>query len=82
MSDNPTEGSIRHPLAGWKVFGGCRSRRELEVAGLFYSLLGSAKLARVDPRVYLREMAGAAIRGEELLLPHEFAAAQSIQSDE
>ena len=40
---------------------------------LFYSLLGSAKLAGVEPKAYLRAMAYAAIRGEEVLLPHEAA---------
>ena len=39
---------------------------------LFYSLLGSAKLAGVEPKAYLRAMAYAAIRREELLLPHEW----------
>ena len=57
---------------GKKNFGGCRSERGVEVAALFYSLLGSAKLAGVEPKAYLRAMAYAAIRGEELLLPHEY----------
>jgi hypothetical protein len=46
----------------------------MEVAALLYSLLGFAKLAGVEPRGYLTDMALAAIRGEELLLPHEYAA--------
>ena len=40
---------------------------------LFYSLLGSAKLAGVEPKAYLRAMVYAAIRGEDLVLPHEYA---------
>jgi len=46
----------------------------MEVTALFYSLVGSAKLVGVDPRAYLKAMAYAAIRGEDLLLPHEYAA--------
>jgi len=56
---------------GRKNFGGRKSERGLKVAALFYSLLGSAKLAGMEPKAYLRAMAFAAIRGEELLLPHE-----------
>ena len=37
----------------------------MEVAALFYSLVGSAKLVGIDPRRYLKAMAYAAIRGEE-----------------
>lgn len=44
----------------------------MEVAALFYSLVGSAKVVGIDPRAYLKAMAYAAIRAEELLLPHEY----------
>jgi transposase len=73
LSNNHTERAERGPVVGRKNFGGCKSERGLEVAALFYSLLGSAKLAGVEPKAYLRAMAYAAIRGEELLLPHEVA---------
>jgi transposase len=73
LSNNHTERAERGPVVGRKNFGGCKSERGLEVAALFYSLLGSAKLAGVEPKAYLRAMAYAAIRGEELLLPHEYA---------
>ncbi len=72
LSNNHTERAERGPVVGRKNFGGCKSERGLEVAALFYSLLGSAKLAGVEPKAYLRAMAYAAIRGEELLLPHEY----------
>jgi transposase len=74
LSNNHTERAERGPVVGRKNFGGCKSKRGMEVAALFYSLLGSAKLAGVEPRAYLKDMALAAIRGEELLLPHEYAA--------
>jgi len=74
LSNNHTEREVRGPVVGRKNFGGCKSERGMEVTALFYSLVGSAKLAGVDPRAYLKAMAFAAIRGEELLLPHEYAA--------
>ena len=73
LSNNHTERAERGPVVGRKNFGGCKSERGLQVAALFYSLLGSAKLAGVEPKAYLRTMAYAAIRGEALVLPHEVA---------
>lgn len=73
LSNNHTERAVRGPVVGRKNFGGCKSERGMEVTALFYSLVGSAKLAGVDPRAYLKAMVYAAIRGEELLLPHEYA---------
>jgi len=52
---------------------GSRSRRGTEVAALFYSLLESATLCGVEPKVYLRAAARAALRGEQPLLPHRLA---------
>ena len=74
LSNNQTERAVRGPVVGRKNFGGCKSERGMEVTALFYSLVGSAKLAGVDPRAYLKAMAFAANRGEELVLPHEYAA--------
>ncbi len=74
LSNNDTERAVRGPVVGRKNFGGCKSERGMEVTALFYSLVGSAKLVGVDPRAYLKAMAHAAIRSEELLLPHEYAA--------
>ena len=54
----------------------------MEVTALLYSLVGSAKLAGIDPRAYLRAMAYAAIRGEELVLPHEYAAQIATKAGE
>ena len=45
-------------------------------------MVGSAKLASVDPRAYLKAMAFAAIRGEELVLPDEYAAQITAKSAE
>jgi hypothetical protein len=51
-------------------FAGCKSVRGTEVAAVLYTLLESAKLARVEPRGYLRAAAEAAITGKPPLLPH------------
>ena len=80
LSNNHTERAVRGPVVGRKNFGGCKSERGMEVTALLYSLVGSAKLAGVDPRAYLKAMAYASIRGEQLLLPHEYAAQITTKS--
>jgi transposase len=49
-------------VLGRKNHYGSRSERGTEVAALFYSLIESAKLAGVEPDVYLRRAARLAIR--------------------
>ena len=75
LSNNAAERSMRGPVVGRKNHYGSKSLRGTEVAALFYSLVESAKLARVDPAKYLRAAAEAAIRGGIALLPHQMPAA-------
>ena len=75
LHNNASERAVRGPVVGRKNFRGCRSKRGLHVAALYYSLIESAKLLGVDPRRYLRAAADAALEGRPLPLPHEFAAA-------
>jgi transposase len=70
-SHNATERALRGVVLGQKNHFGSRSERGTEVAALFYSLIGGAKLAGVEPDAYLRTAAHAAVRGKEILLPHE-----------
>ncbi|MDB4988797.1 MAG: hypothetical protein JWN04_3975 [Myxococcaceae bacterium] len=44
--------------------------RGTELAAVLYTLLESAKLARVEPRMDLRSAAEAALTGRTPLLPH------------
>lgn len=72
LSNNLAERELRGPVLGRNNFLGCRSERGLEVAEVFYTLLQSARRARVHPGAYLRAAAEAALRGEEPLLPHVY----------
>ncbi len=67
LDNNATERGIRGPVVGRKNHYGSKSRRGTEIAAIFYTLLETAKLAGVDPAVYLREAARADARGEVLL---------------
>ena len=51
---------------------GSKSVRGTKVAALFYSLIESAKLCRVQPKAYLRAAAELGIEGGRPLLPDEF----------
>jgi hypothetical protein len=66
-SDTGPRRSARHgqndcqTAVGRKNHYGSRSERGIRVAALFYSLIESAKLAGVEPRAYLGEVARRAI---------------------
>jgi len=69
LSNNAAERAMRGPVVGRKNHHGSKSQRGTEVAALFYSLVETAKLARVDPVKYLRAAAEAALRDKRELLP-------------
>lgn len=61
IHNNRTERALRGMVIGRKNHYGSRSARGTEVAALFYSLVESAKLCGLDPGLYLRRAAAAAI---------------------
>ncbi|HEY0869305.1 MAG TPA: IS66 family transposase, partial [Acidothermaceae bacterium] len=73
LDNNACERALRGPVVGRKNHYGSRSQRGTEVAALFYTLVESAKLNDLDPRLYLRIAARAGLRGETIPLPHEVA---------
>lgn len=71
LDNNASERALRGPVVGRKNHYGSKSERGTRVAALLYSLCESAKLANIDPRVYLRGAIWQTLRGEEVWLPHE-----------
>ncbi|HZE04518.1 MAG TPA: IS66 family transposase [Solirubrobacteraceae bacterium] len=61
LDNNQAERVLRGLVVGRKNHYGSRSKRGVEVAALFYTLLESAKLAGVDPHAYLLEATKRAI---------------------
>ncbi len=57
LDTNGVERALRGVAAGRKNHCGSRSERGTRVAALFYSLIESAKIARVEPWAYLGEAA-------------------------
>jgi hypothetical protein len=66
---------MRGLVVGRKNHYGSRSRRGSEVAAILYSLLETAKLVGVDPRLYLRAALTAHRELGEALIPHDRIAA-------
>jgi transposase len=62
LDTNGVERALRGVAVGRKNHYGSRSERGTRVAALFYSLTESAKLAGVEQRAYLGEVARRAIR--------------------
>lgn len=71
LDNNRVERALRGVVLGRKNHLGSRSQRGTEVAALLYSLIESAKLCDVDPRVYLNQTVDAALDDRELPLPHQ-----------
>lgn len=76
LSNNAAERNLRGAVLGRKNFNGCRSKRGMEVAALFYTLFGSAKLCGVDPHDYVLHAARAMIQDGTVLLPHSLMPAE------
>lgn len=73
LDTNAIERALRAPVLGRKNHTGSQSKRGMTAAGCFYSLLGSAKLAGVDPRAYLIEaVRRALVNPKDTLLPHQY----------
>ncbi len=62
LDTNGVDRALRGVAVGRKNHYGNRSERGTRVAALFYSLIESAKLCRVEPRAYLREATLRAVR--------------------
>lgn len=73
LDNNGTERALRGVVLGRKNHFGSRSVRGTEVAAILYSLIESAKLAGVGPHTYLKTAIDAALRGQQIPLPHEIA---------
>lgn len=74
LDNNGTERAARGPVVGRKNHYGSHSLRGTEVAATLYSLVESAKLNDVEPRLYLRVAVRAGLRQETVPLPHEVRA--------
>jgi transposase len=61
LDNNAVERALRGVVVGRKNHYGSRSRRGCEVAALFYTLMESAKLCRIEPKRYLLKAASAAL---------------------
>ena len=61
LDNNSAERALRGLVVGRKNHYGSRSKRGTDMAALFYTLFETAKLSRVDPRVYVTTVARRAI---------------------
>lgn len=75
LTNNQAERTVRPCVLGRKNHLGSKSRRGAEVAGLFYSLIGTCRMLGVDPNAYLKAAAHTALANPgEVLMPADFKA--------
>ena len=55
LDNNPAERALRRLVMGRKNHYGSRSQQGADVSALLYSLVGTAKLCRLNPSTYLRQ---------------------------
>jgi transposase len=75
LDNNLAERQVRAPVLGRRNHLGSHSERGAHVSALFYSLMGSCRLARVSPAHYLKALVERTLANKDYtLLPHQFAA--------
>lgn len=67
LDNNATERGLRGPVIGRRNHFGSKSRQGTKVAAILYSLIETAKVADVEPAIYLAQAVRAARRGDVLL---------------
>ena len=73
LDNNATERGLRGPVIGRRNHFGSKSAKGTEVASVLYSLVESAKIAKVDPLAYLNSVAVSARKSPcAILLPADF----------
>lgn len=73
LDNNRIERALRGVVLGRKNHYGSRSQRGTKVAAIFYSLLETAKIWKMDPKAYLLAVTKAAIENPgTVLLPEEY----------
>lgn len=72
IDNNSGERSLRSVVMGRKNFQGFRTINGADVAMFFYTLIGSCKLLKLNPKAYLTEMSSRALRKEKVLTPLQF----------
>jgi transposase len=80
IDNNAAERAIRGPVLGRKNFYGNHSKRGAKTSSVLYSVIESCKLSGVEPHQYLRDVVAAMHRGEEPLLPAEYADKNKTES--
>lgn len=73
LDNNLVERVLRDPVMGRKNFQGYRTINGADVAMTFYTLIRSCKLVRLDPGLYMRSTAIAAMDGKKIQTPYDFS---------
>lgn len=79
LHNNDTEQSERGPVLGRKNHQGSRSERGTRVSAILYTLVESAKLAKVDPERYLLLCVRRALQKRPPVTPSEVTAAMLVE---
>jgi len=72
IDNNSQERLLRSPVVGRKTWYGTHSRRGAETAAILFSLVGSCKLNKINPREYFKNLVQDLHQGKEPYTPKEY----------
>lgn len=72
IDNNPAERLLRSAVIGRKTWYGTHSKRGAETAAIFFSIMESCKLNKVNPREYLKNLVQDLHAGKNAYTPKEY----------
>lgn len=82
LDNNHSEGLLRSPVVGRKTWYGTHSKEAAITAAVHFTIVGSCKLAGVNPRQYYQEIIKAKHQRRPIFTPNEFAKMQSTLNNQ
>ncbi len=72
IDNNPQERQMRSPVVGRKTWYGNHSLKGARTSAILFSIVGSCKLAGINPREYFKDLVKSKLLGQTVKTPKEF----------
>lgn len=72
IDNNPQERLLRNPVIGRKTWYGTQTERGAKTSAIFFTLIESCKLNKINPREYFKNLVVSLLYNNESITPNEF----------
>lgn len=72
IDNNPQERLLRNPVIGRKTWYGTQTERGAKTNAIFFTIVETCKLNKVNPREYLKNLVVSLLHNNEVITPNEF----------